>query len=328
MNRRTAIRRLATFFLTTASLAHAQQAKGAPRVGFIGATSSSAASHYLEAFRLGLRELGYIEGKNIAIEVRWAEGSAERFPHLIAELIGLKVDVLVVSAAAGALAAKKSGITTPVVFAAVTDPIGFGIIDSLAQPGGNITGVALAVGEGFSGKWVELLKEAVPKVARIAVLRNPAHPLSEVFLKEMQAAGRAHRVKLDFFEARDPTQLDSTLSKMEKERALALIVTPDPLFGSRRARIVDFVTRRRMPSMFFYKEFVDEGGLMAYGPSWADSYHRAAIYVDKILKGTKPADIPVEQPMKFEFVINLKTANQIGLTIPQWTLMKADKVIR
>jgi putative ABC transport system substrate-binding protein len=275
-----------------------------------------------------LRELGYIEGKNIAIVVRWAEGSAERFPHLIAELIGLKVDVLVVSAAAGALAAKKSGITTPVVFAAVTDPIGFGIIDSLAQPGGNITGVALAVGEGFSGKWVELLKEAVPKVARFAVLRNPAHPLSEVFLKEMQAAGRAHRVKLDFFEARDPTQLDSALSKMEKERALALIVTPDPLFGSRRARIVDFVTRRRMPSMFFYKEFVDDGGLMAYGPSWADSYHRAATYVDKILKGTKPADIPVEQPMKFEFVINLQTAKKIGLTIPQWTLMKADKVIK
>jgi len=328
MNRRTAIRRLATFFLTTASLAQAQQPKKIPRVGFIGASSSSAASHYLEAFRLGLRELGYIEGKNITIEVRWAEGSAERFPHLIAEMIGLKVDVLVVSAAAGALAAKKSGITTPVVFAAVTDPIGFGIIDSLAQPGGNITGVALAVGEGFSGKWVELLKEAVPKVARIAVLRNPVHLLSEVFLKEMQAAGRAHRVKLDFFEARDPTQLDSTLSKMEKERALALIVTPDPLFGSRRARIVDFVTRRRMPSMFFYKEFVDDGGLMAYGPSWADSYHRAATYVDKILKGTKPADIPVEQPMKFEFVINLKTAKKIGLTIPQWTLMKADKVIR
>jgi len=328
MNRRTAIRRLATFFLTTASLAQAQQPKKIPRVGFIGASSSSAASHYLEAFRLGLRELGYIEGKNITIEVRWAEGSAERFPHLIAEMIGLKVDVLVVSAAAGALAAKKSGITTPVVFAAVTDPIGFGIIDSLAQPGGNITGVALAVGEGFSGKWVELLKEAVPKVARIAVLRNPAHLLSEVFLKEMQAAGRAHRVKLDFFEARDPTQLDSTLSKMEKERAMALIVTPDPLFGSRRARIVDFVTRRRMPSMFFYKEFVDDGGLMAYGPSWADSYHRAATYVDKILKGTKPADIPVEQPMKFEFVINLKTAKKIGLTIPQWTLMKADKVIR
>ena len=328
MNRRTAIRRLATFFLTTASLAQAQQPKKIPRVGFIGASSSSAASHYLEAFRRGLRELGYIEGKNITIEVRWAEGSAERFPHLIAEMIGLKVDVLVVSAAAGALAAKKSGITTPVVFAAVTDPIGFGIIDSLAQPGGNITGVALAVGEGFSGKWVELLKEAVPKVARIAVLRNPVHLLSEVFLKEMQAAGRAHRVKLDFFEARDPTQLDSTLSKMEKERAMALIVTPDPLFGSRRARIVDFVTRRRMPSMFFYKEFVDDGGLMAYGPSWADSYHRAATYVDKILKGTKPADIPVEQPMKFEFVINLKTAKKIGLTIPQWTLMKADKVIR
>ena len=328
MNRRTAIQRLATFFLTTASLAEAQQPKKVPRIGFLVPGSSVNYSVRVEVFRQGLRDLGYVEGENIVIEGRWAEGSAERLPDLIAELVRLKIDVLVVGSAAGALAAKNAGITTPVVFAAVTDPLGYGIIASLARPGGNITGVALGVGEGFSGKWVELLKETVPKVARVAVLRNPAHPLAEVFLREMQAAGRALGVRLDFFEARDPSQLDSALSRIEKDRAGALIVTPDPLFGSHRKRIVDFAARRRLPAMFFYKEFVDVGGLMSYGPSFPDSYRRAATYVDKILKGAKPADLPVEQPRQFEFVINLKTAKQIGLTIPPNVLARADKVIR
>jgi putative ABC transport system substrate-binding protein len=314
--------------MSMGAMAQAQQPKKVPRIGFISPSSSSTAGPNLEAFRHGLRDLGYLERENIHVEVRWAEGSGERLPHLIAELIRLKVDVMVIGGAAGALAAKNAGIAIPVVFAAVTDPLGYGLIDSLARPGGNLTGTALAVGEGFSGKWVELLKEAVPKVARMAVLRNPAHPVGEVFLKEMQAAGRALRVRLDFFEARDPGQLGSALSRMEKERAAALIVTPDPLFSSQRSRIMDFLARRRLPSMFFYKEFVDAGGLMAYGPSFTESYRRAATYVDKILKGTKPADLPVEQPMKFELVINLKAAKQIGLTMPQWLLMKADKVIQ
>ncbi|HEX9455745.1 MAG TPA: ABC transporter substrate-binding protein [Candidatus Binatia bacterium] len=314
--------------LINVSPAGAQQPKQVSRIGFIGASTPSTGGHYLEALRQGLRELGYVEGKNIAIEIRWAEGSAERFPHLIAQLSQLKVDILVVSAASGALAAKHAGIMTPVVFTAVTDPIGNGIIDSLARPGGNLTGVALAVGEGFSGKWVELLKETAPKLARVAVLRNPTHPLAEVFLREMQAAGRELGVKLDFFEAQEPGELDTMLSRMETERAAALVVTPDPLFNSNRNRILDFVARRRLPSMFVQKEFVDAGGLMAYGPSFADSYHRAATYVDKILKGAKPADLPVEQPIKFEFVINLKAAKQIGLTIPPNVLARADKVIR
>jgi len=211
----------------------------------------------------------------------------------------------------------------------VTDPLGYGIISSLARPGGNLTGTALGVGEGFSGKWVELLKETVPKVARMAVLRNPTHPLAEVFLREMQAAARAlGGVRLDFFEARDPSQLDSALSRMEKQRAGALIVTPDPLFSSQRRRILDFLARRRLPSMFVSSEYVDAGGLMAYGPSFLDSYRRTATYVDKILKGAKPADLPVEQPMKFELVINLKAARQIGLTIPPNVLARADRVIR
>jgi putative ABC transport system substrate-binding protein len=275
-----------------------------------------------------LRDLGYVESQNIAIEIRWAEGSADRLADLIAELMQLKVDVLVIGGAAGARTAKKAAIKSPVVFAAVTDPLGYGIIDSLARPGGNITGVALAVGEGFSGKWIELLKEAVPKVTRTAVLRNPNHPLAEIFQKETQAAGRALGLRVDFFEARDPNQLGSALSRIEKERSEALIVTPAPLFTSQRALIVNFVAYHHLPSVFFAKEFVDAGGLMSYGPSFPESYRRAATYVDKILKGTKPADLPVEQPTKFELVINLKTAKQIGITIPPSVLARADKVIR
>ena len=314
--------------LAVAVLAEAQPPKKVSRIGFIGASSAATSVQNLEAFRQGLRDLHYIEGENMAIEVRWAEGSAQRFPQLIAELIGLKVDVLLVSAAAGALAAKNAGITTPVVFAAVTDPIGYGIIDSLARPGGNITGVALAVGEGFSGKWVELLKETVPKVSRMAVLRNPSHPVAEVFLRETQAAGRALGVRLQFFEARDPNQLDTALWRLEKEHDQALIVTPDPLFGTQRKRLFEVIERHRLPTIFHNKEFVDAGGLMSYGQSFPVSYRRAAVYVDKILKGTKPADLPVEQPKKIEFIINLKAAKQIGLTIPPNVLARADKVIR
>jgi putative tryptophan/tyrosine transport system substrate-binding protein len=327
MNRKISCVAVLALLLTHSSSA-AQKPKWIARLGFISPAAPRTAAPNLEALRDGLRDLGYIEGKNIIIEPRWAEGSAERLPHLLAELIQLKVDVVVIGGAAGAIAAKNAGVTIPVVFAAVTDPLGYGIIGSLARPGGNITGVALGVGEGFSGKWVELLKETVPRVASMAVLRNPTHPVGDVFLRETQAAGRALGVTLQYFEARDPSQLDSALSRIEKDRAGALIVTPDPLFGSQRKRIVDFAGRRRLPSMFFYKEFVDDGGLMSYGPSFPDSYRRAAVYVDKILKGAKPADLPVEQPPKFEFVINLKTAKQIGLTIPQRVLGRADKVIK
>ena len=319
---------LAATFALCGAVAQAQQPKKVHRIGFVSPSSSSTAGANIEAFRQGLRELGYVESDNITIEIRWAEGSAERFPHLITELVRHKMDVIVVGGAIGALAAKNAGITIPVVFAAVTDPLGYGLIGSLARPGGNITGVALAVGEGFSGKWVELLKEAVPKVTRTAVLRNPTHPLAEVFQRETQAASRGLGLGLDFFEARDPSQVRSALSRMEKERAEALIVTPAPLFTSQRSLIVDFVAHRHLPSMFFAREFVDAGGLMSYGPSFPDSYRRAAFYVDKILKGAKPADLPVEQPTKFELVINLKTAKQIGLTIPPTVLARADKVIR
>jgi putative tryptophan/tyrosine transport system substrate-binding protein len=306
----------------------AQQPTKIPLVGFISPSSSSTAGPNLEAFRNGLRNLGYSEGKNILVEVRWAEGSAERLPHLIGELIQLKADIIVIGGSSGAVAAKNAGMTTPVVFAAVTDPLGYGLIASLARPGGNITGVALAVGEGFSGKWVELLKETVPRITRMAGLRNPTHPLAKVFLRESQAAARVVNVRLDFFEVQDSNELVSALSRMDKERARAFIVTPSPLFSSQQRRIVDFATRHRLPSMFFSKDFVENGGLMSYGPSFPDSYRRAATYVDKILKGAKPADLPVEQPTKFEFVVNLKTAKQIGLTIPPNVLARADRVIK
>ena len=319
---------LGTLLFALCLAAEAQQPKKVFRIGFISPASSPTAAPNLEALRHGLRDLGHIEGKNIIIEPRWAEGSAERFPNLLAELIQLKVDVIVIGGAAGAIAAKNAGVTIPVVFAAVTDPLGYGIIGSLARPAGNITGVALAVGEGFSGKWVELLKETVPKIARSAVLRNPTHPIGEVFLRETQAAGRALGVKLDFFEARDRDELANSLSRIEKERAAALILTPDPLFSAQRSRIVDFVAKHHLPSMFFSREFVDAGGLMSYGPSFPESYRRAAFYVDRVLKGAKPADLPVEQPTKFELVINLKAAKQIGLTIPPNVLARADKVIR
>ena len=309
------------------SVAQAQKAVKIPRIGFISPSYSTAAPN-LEAFRHGLRDLGYVDGENIIIETRWAEGSAERISHFIAELIQSKIEVMLVGGAAGALAARNAKITTPVVFAAVTDPIGYGIIDSLARPGGNITGTALAVGGGFSGKWVELLKEVVPKVTTMAVLRNPNHPLADVFLRETQSAGQALGVKLDSFEARDGSELGAALSRMEKERIEAVVLTPDPFFTSQRTRLVEFVARRNLPSMFFSRDFADAGGLMSYGPSFPDSYRRAAVYVDRILKGARPADLPVEQPTKFELVINLKTAKQIGLTIPPNLLARADRVIR
>jgi putative ABC transport system substrate-binding protein len=308
--------------------AGAQQSPKVARIGFISGSSPATAGHTFEAFRQGLRDLGYVEGQNLAIEARWAEGKAERFPDLIADLIRSKVNVIVVASTAGAVAGKKANVTIPIVFAAVADPVGLGIIESLARPGGNLTGVSLAIGEGFSAKWVELLRETVPKVSRMAVLVNPAAPSSGIYLREMQGAARALRVRLQLFEARDLEQLESAFRLIEKDTAGALVVTAEPLFFVHRARIIEFAAKRRMPAMYFFREFVDGGGLMGYGPSLPHSFGRAAIYVDKILKGAKPADLPVEQPTVFEFVLNLKTAKALGLTIPQSILIRADQVIQ
>jgi len=314
--------------LAVAEIAEAQQPKKVPRIGFVAMTSSAGGGQNLEAFRRGLRDLGYVEGDNISMEPRWADGWAERVPGLISELIHLKVDIIVISSATGALAAKKATSTIPVVFAAVTDPFEHGLIVSLARPGGNVTGASLAVGEGFSGKWVELLKETVPKVTSFSVLWNPTHPVASVFARETELAAKALGIGLRFFEVRDPKQLDMALANIEKEHAAALLVTPDPVFFNQRKLIADFAIRRRLPSTFLFREFAEAGGLMSYGPSITESYRRAATYVDKILKGAKPADLPVGQPLKFELIINLKTAKQIGLTIPPNLLVRADRVIK
>jgi putative tryptophan/tyrosine transport system substrate-binding protein len=319
---------LCAVLLALTSPVDAEQTRKLARIGFVAGTSPTTGGQNLEAFRQGLRDLGYVEGENIQIEQRWAEGYAERFPSLISELVNQKVDVMLVSSAAGALAAKNAKTNIPVVFAAVTDPFEHSLIANLARPGGNVTGTSLAVGEGFSGKWVELLKETVTNVTRFSVLWNPNHPVAGVFTKEADATARALGITLDFFEARDPQQLDTALSRIEKERTGVLLVLPDPLFFNQRKRIADMAIRRHLPSSFSFREFAEAGGVISYGPSITDSYRRAAIYVDKILKGAKPADLPVEQPKKFELVINLKTAKQIGLTVPPNVLARADRVIR
>jgi putative ABC transport system substrate-binding protein len=308
--------------------ANAQPSATIPRVGFIDATSPDSGRHLLDAFRQGLRELGYIEGHNITIEARWAEERPERFPDLVAELLRLQVDVLVIDTGTGARAAQQATQTLPVVFVAVGDPVAQGIIPSLARPGGNITGLSYALAEGFAGKWVELLKEAIPNASRLAVLRGPGGPVSTIQVKDAQVAAQALGMALQAVEVRERNELESALSTIVSARADALLVMAAPLFVAHRAQLIEFAAKNRIPALFFTREFVEAGGLMAYGASLREQFRRAATYVDKILKGAKPADLPVEQPTKFEFIINLKTAQALGLTIPPTHLVLADEVIQ
>ncbi len=330
MNRRTAIRQLATFFLTTASLAQAQQAKKVPRIGYLSARDRPSDASRAEAMLLGLRELGYVDGKNIAIEYRYADGKRERFPELAAELVRLKVDIiLVVGGDALVRPAMNATKTIPIVMTGGgADPVTAGIIQSLARPGGNVTGITNLVTD-LSGKRLELFKEAIPKLARVAVLYEPTNPASVSEVKEiLPVAAQALRLTLQNREVRTADDFDRVFDAMAKQRPDGLYVSPGALVNTNQKRIADFAIKRKLPSVFGRREVIDEGGLIYYGADFADSYRLVAWYVDKILKGTKPADLPVQQPKKFEFVINLKTAKQIGITIPQWTLMKADKVIQ
>ena len=330
MNRRTAIRRLATFFLTTASLAHAQQPKKIPRIGYLSNSNPTGESARAEAIRLALRTLGYIEGQNIAIEYRYAEGKQDRYPELAAELVRLKVDVIVVAGGSRPIRAVKNATKTiPIVMTGGgLDPVEEGLIESLARPGGNVTGITNLTIQ-LGGKRLELLKEAVPKVARVAVLYDPAVPSNVREVKEdLPVAARALRLTLQPWEVRDAGDFDKVFAALNKQRPGGLDVLAGTLMNAHQKRIVGFALKSRLPSVYSFREAVDAGGLMYYGADTADSYRQVAWYVDKILKGAKPADLPVQQPKKFEFVINLKTAKQIGLTIPQWTLMKADKVIQ
>jgi ABC-type uncharacterized transport system substrate-binding protein len=328
MDRRAFISTLAGSLLATPLAGEAQQPTKIPRIGYL-ATTLTANPHVHEAFRQGLRDLGYVEGRNLIIEYRDAEGNLERLPALAAELATLKVDVIVaVGAPPAALAAKQATQTIPIVFS-VADALTSGLVTSLARPGGNLTGLSF-LGPELIGKRLEQLKQAVPGVNRVAVLWQPG-ALSERtekdILKEVEIAARALAVRPQFVQVRGPADFDRAFSDMTKARADALTVWSTPMFVTERRRLVDLAAKNRLLAVYPWREFVDAGGLMAYGPNLADLLRRAATYVDKILKGAKPGDLPVEQPTKFELVINLKTARALGLTIPPSLLQRADQVI-
>jgi ABC-type uncharacterized transport system substrate-binding protein len=304
----------------------AEQPKKLPRIGFLAPGSPSSDAPRIDPFRRGLQELGYTEGQNIVIELRFAEGKSERLPALVAELIQLKVDVIVLSGTPAAQVAKRATTTIPIVMGTSADPVGTELVASLARPGGNVTGLS-TLGSDLSGKRLELLKEVVPGVSRIAVLSNPTNQSVPALLKETKMAAQSLGVQVQFLEARTPNDLDKVFAAA-KGRASALIVVPDPMLFAQRKRLVGLAGENRLPTMAEWVEFPEAGGLISYGPSFSDMFRRAATFVDKILKGAKPADLPVEQPTKFEFVINLKTAKQIGLTIPPNVLARADRVIR
>jgi putative tryptophan/tyrosine transport system substrate-binding protein len=317
---------LTTVWLIIASSAGAQPTKKVWRLGVLYTGLPGIIS--LEAFRRGLRELGYEETKNIAIEYRFAEGKLDRLPNLAAELVELKVDVIVAAGGTPAiLAAKNATNTIPIVFPTIGDPVALGIVASLARPGGNITGLTIRTPE-FSGKRLELLKEVVPRAIRVAVLGNEANPSNGLDFKNVETASSTLGVALRRIEVRSPSDFDNAFAKMTSARADALFILADPMFQNNGRRLADLATKSRLPTIYDGTELPEAGILMSYGASRSDLYRRAATYVDKILKGAKPAELPVEQPTKFEFVINLKTAKQIGLTIPPNVLARADKVIR
>jgi putative ABC transport system substrate-binding protein len=327
ISRRTFLAGTSAVLLATLT-AEGQQAGTMPRVGFLEAGSRSVNQHFADAFKQGLRELGYTEEQNIRIEERWADGMPERFRDLVADLLKLKVDVFVAASNLGAMAAEKATMTVPIVFVGVSDPVGAGLIESLARPGGNVTGLSLAFEEGFAGKWVELLKEAVPRTSRMAVLFDRASVSRERALRDMGAAATALGVRLREIGVREASEFDAAFATMAREGAGGLVVWTSPLTLRYRARIVQLAATRRLPAVYGFGEFTRWGGLMAYGPSVREMFRRAATYVDRILKGAKPADLPVEQPTKFELVINLKTAKALGLTIPPSLLGRADEVIQ
>jgi len=309
-------------------VAEGQQARTPPKIGFVEAGASSVNRHFADAFRRGLKELGYVEGQSIVIEERWAEGRTDSFPVLLAELLRLKIDVIVQASTVGAMAAKQATTTVPIVFVGVSDPIGTGLVASLARPGGNLTGLSLAWPEGLAGKWAELLKETTPSVSHAALLFNPLGASMTPWVKETQAAAAGLGVRLQEFAVRDAKDIEGAFAGMARAQLGALIVITDPLTLRHRARVVQLAARYRLPAVYSFGEFARAGGLLAYGPSVAEMFHRAAAYVDKILKGAKPADLPIEQPTKFELVINIKTARALGLTIPQSVLVRADEIIQ
>jgi ABC-type uncharacterized transport system substrate-binding protein len=328
MNRRTFLCGLTLGTLSAPVAAEAQQPGQMPRVGYIspGSSSDSFRQRRFEAFRQGLRELGYVEGRNIALEPRWAEGEYARYPALAADLVRLKAHVIVAVGGTATKAAQQVTKTTPIVMSVVIDPLGSGLVASLARPGGNVTGITVMASD-IVGKQLELLKQAVPEVSRVALLSNPANPGSVPQLREAEAAARVLGVRLQVLEARDPKEIDRAFGAMTRERAGALVVLPDAIFGNQGKQIADLAAKSRLPSICGIPEYGEAGGLIVYGANNLDLERRAATFVDRILKGAKPGDLPVEQPTKFELVINLKTAKSLGITIPPSVLARADQVI-
>jgi putative tryptophan/tyrosine transport system substrate-binding protein len=318
---------LCALFFALCVSAEAQQPEKIPRIGFLGNSTAALEANLIGPFREGLRELGYLEGKNIMIEWRWAEGKYERFPALIAELIASKIDLIVTAGTPASLAVKKETPSTPLVMIAVGDPVATGLVQSLSHPGGNITGLTSISAE-IEGKRLELLREVVPKISHIAVFWNAASPIQVIQEKETRIAAEAMKMKMLSLGVRSADEFDNAFATILKERAGALLVLADRLFLHNRVRLMDFATKNRLPGVHAYVELVEAGGLMSYGPSYSGMHKRAAYFVDKILKGAKPGDLPVERPAKFELVVNLNAAKQIGVTIPPSVLYRADKIIK
>jgi len=327
MKRKIAVLFHCAMLLALCLSAEAQQPKKVPRIGYLIATSPSVILARIDAFRHGLRELGYVEGKSIVIDYRWAERKLDRLPALAAELVRLNVDVIVTAGPADTRAAKEATSTIPIVMSWDNDPVGNGFVGSLARPGGNITGLSTLAPE-LSGKQMELLKEIIPRLSRVAVLGTSTQPGNAQALREVKLVGGAFKVQLQYFDVLSINDIETAFRAASKARADAVVVLGTPVTGSYRTQIAKLAVKSRLPAIYSRSDFVEDRGLMSYGTSFIDLSRRAATYVDKILKGAKPADLPVEQPTKFEFVINLETAKQIGLTIPPNVLARADRVIK
>jgi putative ABC transport system substrate-binding protein len=327
MDRRTFTTAFGLVLLIAARAGRTQQPQTIYRVGFVEAGAASANQHFMDAFMDGLRELGYVPGKNIVVDARWAEGQVEGFRRALAELIKTRPDVIVVSSTLGAVEAKRATTSIPVVFVGVPDPVGSGLANSLARPGGNLTGLARAAGDGLVGKTVQALTELDPAAKRMAILWNPDAAIEERRTQAIAAAG-AFGITPVVIEVRDRNGIEAAFAAIRRERANALFVVTDPLTLQNRSEIVKLAAVNRIPAVYEFGEFVRAGGLVAYAPSITEQFRRSAIYVDKILHGVKPGELPIEQPTKFELVINLKTAKALGITVPKGMLLRADEVIQ
>jgi ABC-type uncharacterized transport system substrate-binding protein len=313
--------------LASVRLVEAQQPTKIPRIAYLSAGSASSQASRIEVFKHGLRDLGYAEGKDIIIEQRYAEGKLDRVAALAAELVGLKVDIIVTGGPAATRSAKEATATIPIVMGFDYDPVGSGVVASLARPGGNVTGLSSLAPE-ISGKQLELLKEVFPRLSRVAVLGNSTEPAIGQLRKEAELVAGAFKVQLQYLDVLAPKDIRTAFQAANKGRAEAVLALSSFVIISQRTQIADLAIKNRLPAIYPWPEFVEDGGLMSYGASSSDLFRRAAAYVDKILKGAKPSDLPVEQPKRFEFIINLKAAKQMGLTIPPNVLARADKVIK